>query len=92
MGGRGGEVSPLGVLMGRGRASGRTMGLEKTMPAIACNLFIHSCLHAFWGCMECVYNTTPASMQAEIACRQAACRAQRSDMATIPKRNTTAPD
>ena len=33
MEGRGGEVSPWGILMGRGLASGRTMGLEKTMPA-----------------------------------------------------------
>ena len=39
MGGRGGEVSPLGILMGRGLASGKTMGLLKMMPAC------HSGLH-----------------------------------------------
>ena len=39
MGGRGGEVSPWGVLMGCGLASGRTMGLLKMMPA--CVLGLH---------------------------------------------------
>ena len=44
MGGRRGEVSPWGILMGRGLASGKTMGLLKMMPARI--LLLHErCIH-----------------------------------------------